>query len=249
MDVPMFFVYVLELEHNKWYVGKTFDLMARFDSHRQIEGTSKGATWTAFHKPLKAVRVIETTSLFDEDKYTKQYMALYGIDNVRGGSYVTTTLSPQQVELLCRELRGAQDCCLRCGSPNHYVIKCPNAIVPTVIKPIKAKLIKEQSDYVMMDLSTTQPTQPMQQPIKQPKVIIAKGTSGPSDKVKPSPIDRVPSKSYAKWTAELDTKLCRDFDRGVPISEIARKSGRTKCAIESRLDKLGKVPVKYYKKK
>jgi hypothetical protein len=39
-------------------------------------------------------KIIKNCSSFDEDKYVKEYIAKYGIDKVRGGSYVTNDLTP-----------------------------------------------------------------------------------------------------------------------------------------------------------
>jgi cellular nucleic acid-binding protein len=62
--------------------------------------------------------------MFEEDKVTKEYMAKYGIENVRGGSYTTMELSDNERELLYREIRSAKDQCLRCGHWGHFVKDC-----------------------------------------------------------------------------------------------------------------------------
>jgi cellular nucleic acid-binding protein len=99
------FIYILRLESNKYYIGKTKDLFVRFDAHRN--GTA--STWTKKYKPLFVERVIERASIFDEDKYTKEYMNKYGIDNVRGGAYVMEILPEEQINLLLREITFAND--------------------------------------------------------------------------------------------------------------------------------------------
>ena len=54
-------------------------------------------------------------------------MNIYGIDNVRGGSYVKETLNIFDKISLKKELWGANDLCLRCGSNSHFIKNC-NAI-------------------------------------------------------------------------------------------------------------------------
>ena len=55
----------------------------------------------------------------------KQMMWIYGIDNVRGGSYSETDpFTPEQRQFLVRELRGAADVCFKCGEASHWVKKC-----------------------------------------------------------------------------------------------------------------------------
>jgi predicted GIY-YIG superfamily endonuclease len=113
-------IYILKLENNKYYVGKSSDPIKRFQEH--IKG--KGSSWTREHKPLEIIKTIKNASVFDEDKYVKEYMSKYGINNVRGGSYVSTTLDENQKELLRSELRMAEDKCTRCGRDGHFASSC-----------------------------------------------------------------------------------------------------------------------------
>jgi predicted GIY-YIG superfamily endonuclease len=78
-------IYILRLEEGKYYIGKSENPIKRYEAH--LAGT--GSSWTKKYPPIELINVIENSSAFDEDKYTKEYMATYGIDNVRGGSYVT----------------------------------------------------------------------------------------------------------------------------------------------------------------
>jgi len=116
------FIYVLRLENNKYYVGKTKDLLKRLDSHKN----GSASNWTKKYKPIFVERVIERASIFDEDKYTKEYMNKYGIDNVRGGAYVMEILSDDQINLLLREITAANDCCIKCGMKGHFISNCKN---------------------------------------------------------------------------------------------------------------------------
>lgn len=113
-------IYILQLEHEKYYVGKSADVTTRFIQHQRGEG----AAWTRAHPPLKILKVIEGASHFDEDKVVKEYMSLYGIENVRGGSYVEMDLSPEKIRLLKAEIWGAANKCTRCGRGGHYVVRC-----------------------------------------------------------------------------------------------------------------------------
>jgi len=62
------FIYILRLEQNKYYIGKTKDLFTRFDAHKK----GIASYWTRKYKPIFVERVIERASVFDEDKYTKE---------------------------------------------------------------------------------------------------------------------------------------------------------------------------------
>jgi hypothetical protein len=113
-------VYILKLVDDKYYVGKSDDPWKRFKEH----AAGSGSAWTSKYKPI-TMEVIPNVSPFDEDKYVKESMSKYGIDNVRGGSYVTTKLTNAQIELLKTEIRGATDCCVYCGKKGHFIKACP----------------------------------------------------------------------------------------------------------------------------
>ena len=113
-------VYVLELEDGKYYVGSSDDPEKRFLDH--VSG--QGAAWTREHWPIRILKIIEGASVFEEDKVTKEYMAMYGIDNVRGGSYVLPTLPPEDKRCLKKEIWMAKKLCMRCGRSNHFVTSC-----------------------------------------------------------------------------------------------------------------------------
>ena len=77
-------IYVLRLEGDRYYIGKSDNVMNRYQQH--LNGN--GSAWTRKYKPVSLEKTIENVSSFEEDKITKEYMSTYGIDKVRGGSYV-----------------------------------------------------------------------------------------------------------------------------------------------------------------
>lgn len=116
-------IYILKLEHGKYYIGKTnVPLQERISQHY----AGNGAEWTKIHPVVEVFDVISVCNAFDEDKYTKMYMAEYGIDNVRGGSYCQIELSSTQKHLLSLELNHVQDKCLLCGDDKHFSKDCPS---------------------------------------------------------------------------------------------------------------------------
>jgi len=93
-------IYILKLENNKYYIGKTNNVGEMYKNH------SKGIVriWTKINKPISIIRTINNTSPFDEDKYVKEYMNIHGIENVRGGSYNQLKLSEENIRFLEKKL-------------------------------------------------------------------------------------------------------------------------------------------------
>ena len=113
-------IYVLRLQGGKYYVGKSDNVAKRYQQH--LAGS--GSAWTKLHRPVSLVKTIENVSPFQEDAITKEYMAKYGTENVRGGSYVQLDLDDFQKETLNREKWGAKDLCTQCGRSGHFVKDC-----------------------------------------------------------------------------------------------------------------------------
>ena len=96
----MFSIYILRLEDNKYYVGKTNNIKKRIKQHKE----SYGSSWTKKYKFIEMIDVIETNEHFLEDMYVKKYMNRYGINNGRGGSYSRVLLSYEQTVILQKNL-------------------------------------------------------------------------------------------------------------------------------------------------
>lgn len=116
----MICIYVLQLEKGKYYVGKTKDPHFRIKSHFN----SNGSKWTQLYKPLKILELKRNCDDYDEDKVTRQYMDKYGIDNVRGGSFVSVKLDKSVIHTLQQMEIGTNDKCFKCGEKGHFAKEC-----------------------------------------------------------------------------------------------------------------------------
>lgn len=90
-----FWIYVLQCEGDRYYVGITGHIQSRLSQH--FEGN--GSQFTQRYKPLHVVEkecIVYWASTFngkpyeEENKKTEQYMNLYGKDKVCGGKYCIT---------------------------------------------------------------------------------------------------------------------------------------------------------------
>ncbi|MGB1568186.1 MAG: GIY-YIG nuclease family protein, partial [Candidatus Poseidoniaceae archaeon] len=118
-------VYILKLEHGKWYVGYTERAIKRVLQHAE----KKGAKWTKKYKPVEPIPYSMSEPIYstkDEDRITLSLMAEHGITNVRGGRWCMVNMRQRTVN----ELRGLvpkinkNDNCTRCGRNSHSREQC-----------------------------------------------------------------------------------------------------------------------------
>lgn len=140
----MITIYILELEDNKYYVGKTDNIVQCWKDH--ILGNN--SYWTSQHKPISIIKVIEDCG-DDVDKYVKEYMVMYGIDNVRGGSYNQYKLSDNIVSDLEKELKTSND--IKDFLKDDKVIRC-NINIDDYIKVFK-ELSVDDKDVLIIELN------------------------------------------------------------------------------------------------
>ena len=77
-------LYVLKLENDCYYVGISHNLNQRWSQH----WSGNGAKFTRLNKPLEVIRVIYPATEKDiENRITLEYIAEFGKEKVRGGSY------------------------------------------------------------------------------------------------------------------------------------------------------------------
>jgi len=122
----MVYIYVLKLQQNKYYIGKTNNPQYRIEDHVN----SQGSSWTVKYPPTNIHQIIPDCDEFDEDKYTIKYMKEKGIDNVRGGSFCEINLSVENCNTIQRMINGSTDKCYKCGLEGHFVNDCKVKLGP-----------------------------------------------------------------------------------------------------------------------
>ena len=114
------YIYILKLKDNKYYIGKTTNPSKRLQDHHSHNGSS----WTKKYDPIELLELIETNDPFDEDKFTLKYMAKYGIDNVRGGSFTQIILDNPTIQHIKKMITSATDKCFKCNKIGHFAREC-----------------------------------------------------------------------------------------------------------------------------
>ena len=80
LDLTKNYIYVLKLVDDRYYVGRTCNLLRRIEEHF----TNNGSNYTKKYKPLKVIEVEEEKSHNDEKIKTLSIMEKYGWEKVRG---------------------------------------------------------------------------------------------------------------------------------------------------------------------
>ena len=83
-------VYVLRLLNDKWYISKSWT------EEDRLQGFITGIEWTMLHPVIR----LEETVHGDANLITKEYIKIYGLDNVRGGTYSVIDLTEEQTYFL-----------------------------------------------------------------------------------------------------------------------------------------------------
>ena len=208
----MIYIYILELRQGKYYVGKSYKPYDRINDH--FDGF--GAAWCKLYKPIRVVKVIANCDNFDEDKYTKMYMNMYGIDNVRGGTYVTIELSQFTINHLKAELRTANDSCFRCGKNGHFISACPDKYKKNTT--IMARISKRKSK-----------DQPVKDNSDKSKPVKSESVKSKSVEDKPNKAKSIKTKSVKTKSDEIKTVKAKSNEtKPVKAKSVKAKSVKAK---------------------
>ena len=115
-------VYVLKLENDRYYVGKSISPDSRIQNHFK----GKGSAWTRIHKPIQTLEPITYPQKdFWELSETIKLMSIYGVDNVRGSlSTKTSDLTLYEKVMAAQLYCELNNLYRKCGESDHYINQC-----------------------------------------------------------------------------------------------------------------------------
>lgn len=94
-------IYVLKLQQNKYFIH-----FGEVKTDKQIiTETEIYYDYLKKYKPLSIIEILLLTNFLDIDKTVKNYMSIYGYNNVRGGSYIDEYLPEYLEKTLKHEFR------------------------------------------------------------------------------------------------------------------------------------------------
>lgn len=116
----MAFICVFKLHEGRYYVETTDRPEKRYQLHK----AASDVPWIKVYFLKEMEKVMLSEYPLQVDVIVKQYMTVYGIDKVRGGSYRSFELSDTQRALLEKEIQMLEQKCRRCGKDNHFIEEC-----------------------------------------------------------------------------------------------------------------------------
>lgn len=135
----MEYIYVLKLEDDRYYIGKTNDVGRRFIQHLNGEGSK----WTQVYKPVSIVDTRESRHDLDEEMHTLEWMSKKGVDAVRGDCFTNIRLTEEERSFITKKLNSMKNQCYLCNQTGHFANSCPmttqkgNEIHPLTITDLK----------------------------------------------------------------------------------------------------------------
>jgi GIY-YIG catalytic domain len=125
------FLYVLALQHNKFYVGKSQNLEERIKDHKNGRGTA----WTKRYQPIEVLVQRPLSNQHEENNVTLDYMDRYGMDNVRGGSWCRMKLTDTDRTYIRQMIDSIYDRCYICHQSGHSASSCPLRLTEMTTPP------------------------------------------------------------------------------------------------------------------
>lgn len=97
-------IYVLKLECDKYYIGKTDRYNINLFLDTIIKEEWSRIEWLKLYKPKYIIKTYINKDFFYDEIIMYRYMKKYGIENVRGGIYTDVILSQQIKDFINKKI-------------------------------------------------------------------------------------------------------------------------------------------------
>ena len=94
LDITKNYIYVLQLIEDRYYVGRTSNILRRIEAHFTVGGS----VYTKAYKPIKVIEVQEELTSNDERIKTIEIMEKYGWEKVRGACWCSLKITKPDFE-------------------------------------------------------------------------------------------------------------------------------------------------------
>ena len=88
LDITKNYIYVLKLIDDRYYIGRTSNIIIRLEQHF----TNNGSIYTKMYNPLNVIEIEEELTKDAEKNKTLFYMEKYGFEKVRGYTWCSIEL-------------------------------------------------------------------------------------------------------------------------------------------------------------
>ena len=92
-------MYFLSLENDKMFLHTDY----KRDYDEILTICERDYEFVQIYKPIKVILTLEINDLYDIDKYVKIFMHMFGINDVRGGSYIESDLPEYLIKTIEHE--------------------------------------------------------------------------------------------------------------------------------------------------
>ena len=201
-------VYTLQLNTDKYYVGKSENVEERINQHKTLSENS--AKFVKDNNGVKTQIELLTSDIEDlnlwEQQETLAQMLDKGFNNVRGWEFTSSNpLTYEECVSIKTLLFGSGDLCRKCGNPDHFASNCNQTKAEWLVNLEECMDNKPKKENVFKNLINKQNNSKKQENIK------------------------IDSKKTSKTSNKTNNKL--------PELEVA-KTNRGKCKkCESNIDK------------
>jgi hypothetical protein len=91
-------IYILKLEEDKYYIGKSNDVLGEYNEHL----AGRRCKWTQLYSPKFLIKTIINVSPEEIYKIFNDYIVNYGIHKVRSDILQEVELNPLSIEIMRR---------------------------------------------------------------------------------------------------------------------------------------------------